>query len=157
MFSKDTPLFRHNVPRLFLPQVPCEELPVPPPGNETEVLTLGLIRDGKVGSSCDGPHLFFRILPKGKEDVRESFSRNAREEVRLVLFAVLWAPYEVFAVSLFLEGVVSSSKEIAPQSPGMGKELAEFEVAIAEDAGIWRPTPAVLGNEIRNDYILHFF
>lgn len=38
----------------------------------------------------------------------------------------------------------------------MGKELPEFQVAVAEDAGVRGPAPAVLGDEVCNDYLLHF-
>lgn len=155
MLPQDVSVFGHDIPRLFLSKVLGKKLPVIPLWNETKVLALRFFRYRKARPFRYSPNFVFSVLSKGEKEVGQGFFRYAREKVGLVLFAVLWAPDEVFAVLFLLEGVVASSEKVASQGPGVVEEFAKLEMAIAENARIRGSAPAVLGNEIGDDDFLH--
>lgn len=52
---------------------------------------------------------------------------------------------------------MACGEELASQNLGVAKELTKLEVTIAESAWIGCSTPAVFGDEVCNDHVLHFF
>ncbi len=118
---KDSPVLAENlsvscndIPWPFFPQVTQKELPVVPPGNETEVLALGFLGDREGRFPGNLPNFFLGVASERKEEEGECLLRNGSEKVRLVLFAVFGPADDVPPVLLLQEGVMTGSEEIAP-------------------------------------------
>jgi len=112
--AKDLSVPCDDIPWPFFPQVAQKELPVVPPGNETEVLTLGFLGDGEGRFPGNLPDLFLGVVSEGEKEERECLFGDGGEKVRLVLFAVFGPADDVPPVLLLKEGVVAGSEEIAP-------------------------------------------
>lgn len=114
MLPKNPSISRNDIPGFFLSQVPGEEFPVVPSRDEAEVLALGLFRHRKASPFGNCAYLFFRVVPKGKEKIRESLLWGSGEKVRLVLSAVLRAPDDIPAVLLLFTSIMPGGEKIAP-------------------------------------------
>ncbi len=151
--AQDAAVHVHKVPRLgavtgVLPDKPG----VGAVGHEADVLAVGLLGVGKARSGGDGPHLLLGVLSQRQAQVAELVLAEGIEHIALVLLggqSLFQQPAAVFAPGH--PGIVAGDHEIGPFLQGLVQQQAEFQIAVAVDAGVGRgPLQIRLGKMIHD-------
>ena len=123
---------------IVLPGVALQEGGVISVGDEADVLTVPLPGVAETHFLGDGPDLLLGQFPQGKADVGELMLAEAGEEIALVLGAVHSLAKKIVAgIRVPADpGVMSCNHPVEAQVQGLFQQSAEFQLPVADDAGI---------------------
>ena len=118
--------------------------------HEADVLTVPLFGVDEAVFLCNAAHLRLGEATQRKQSVGKLVLRQHIEEITLVLAAVQ-SPLQQPAAAFFIIcnlSVVAGGKAIAAHLPHLVQQRAEFDGAVADDAGVGGSARLVFRNEI---------
>ena len=120
---------------------------------ETNVLTFGTVGDGQTEPSCLLSHITLLHFTKRKQRVCQLILAERKQKVRLILPSICAAEKRHSAIL-----IASSDSRVVPCGNVVGPLLfrpveqgAQFKIAIASYARIWRSSPQVFSRERFDD------
>src|SRR5574340_521519 len=122
------------------------------PAHKTKVLTFRFFGYDKLGLSRYRPDLLLRECCQGEEHLPQRLVRNHVKKIRLVLGPV-FRPLQKKTPFLHDVCVMPGGNIIKTKGRGLFQKTAEFQVAVAVDTWIRRPSPTVFGDKLADDLL----
>ena len=120
-------------------------------GDEADVLTVRLIRVHKAAFRRNAPHLALAQPAERKRQPRQLLLTKVTQHIALIL-CLICRLFEVKApASVLLDaGVMPGREPVAVQLLRPVQQPVEFEIAVAVDAGVWRPSGEIARGKRRH-------
>ena len=117
-------------------------------GDEANVGALALLGDCELVSGGDRTHLSFAQTAHRKQGHRQRLWAERVEEVGLVLLRVNATQELCSVLAAYDSRVMSGCDPVGLQRASLVEEAVELDVGVAVEAGVWRATLGVLGDEL---------
>ena len=112
-----------------------------------------LLGGGQSGFFCDPAHFRSSAIRRSETSLGQLLLAELVQEIALILVAVRAAQQAVAAVVLLDTRVMSGRRSVGAEFEGVVQEIAELDLAVAQDVRIRRAAFAVFIQEICEDFL----